>query len=216
MELLQYSKDILILELTNMATHNPGYITASTVGPLLTGKTDKLIAGGKTFALQIAFERAEIADLTLNNSFSGSVHTDWGNEYEDEAIHAYESQKLLEVTDQQKNAKKGWLSCTPDGYVGKDGLVEIKCPSVMQNHLNNLIREEWVKQYEDQVQFQMMITGRKWCDLVSYDPRFKDGYRLKVVRIKADPERHEFIMNRVDQAEEIIKEELELIKQFKK
>lgn len=198
-----------------MANHRPGYITASTVGPFLTGKTGKLIAGGINAARNIAAERERLIDPEQDNGFSGSVHTEWGNEHEADAIKAYEARNFVEVHGQQEVVVKDWLSCTPDGFVGEDGLVEIKCPSKMENHKENVLRNAWVSQYFDQVQFQMMLTERKWCDLVSFDPRQQPWAQLHVVRIARDESRIDFIKDRMKQAEQIINEELALIEAVK-
>ena len=64
-----------------MASHNPGYITASTVSPFLTGKGDKLLAGGITAAKKIAMERSRIVSIE-NDAFSGNSATEWGNEHD--------------------------------------------------------------------------------------------------------------------------------------
>ena len=79
----------------------------------------------------------------------------------------------------------------------------------MKNHYENLQRDAFLKDYEKQCQFQLYLSGRKWCDLVSYDPRYKDPYKLRIIRIEADLELHQLIEERVVLVEEIIKDELE-------
>lgn len=199
-----------------MASHNLGYITASSYDAILSnGRSYKgMGAGGVTFARQLAQERSGICDLSKDNKFEGNFATEWGNENEADAIKAYEAFKFVEVTDSQKNITKGWLSCTPDGYVGEDGLVEIKCPSTMKNHYENIQREVFVDQYYKQCQFQLYLSGRKWCDLVSFDPRYKDPFKIKVVRILPDLELHQLITDRVELVEEIIKEELKNLENY--
>lgn len=59
--------------------------------------------------------------------------------------------------------------CSPDGLVGDDGLIELKCP-MEKNHLVYLFRGSCPKQYQMQVQGQLWVTGREWCDFVSYHP----------------------------------------------
>src|SRR5690625_2640395 len=162
-----------------MASHNPGYITASTVSPFLTGKNDKLLAGGITAAKKIVMEGSGLVDIQ-NKIYEGNKYTEWGNEHEADAIRRYEEEQFVTVHGQQENVSEGWLSCTPDGLVGDDGLVEVKCPYSEYVHLSYLLdTDELVKKYNDQVQFQMMLTGRKWCDLVSYHPHWKGGKDLR-------------------------------------
>jgi predicted phage-related endonuclease len=77
---------------------------------------------------------------------------------------------------------------SPDGLVGADGLVEIKCPNTA-THLETLIGQAVPAKYIDQMQFQMACTGRKWCDFVSYDPRMPEHMRLFVRRVERDDKR---------------------------
>lgn len=185
-----------------MASHKPGYITASTVSPFLTGKGDKLIKGGIQAATEIALERYGVIDDV--SGFQGNSATEWGNTHEPIAIEAYERETFQQVTDSQKQVEQGWLSCTPDGYVGEDGLVEIKCPYASKNHLANILSKDFVGQYWNQVQFQLMLTERNWCDLVSFDPRFPDETQVIIERIYPDAGWQKRCMNRMEQAEAII------------
>jgi hypothetical protein len=59
--------------------------------------------------------------------------------------------------------------CSPDGLVGTDGLIEIKCPApetLIGYHGNG----ELPDQYKPQVQGQLLVTGRKWCDFFAWHP----------------------------------------------
>lgn len=94
---------------------------------------------------------------------------------------------------------EGMLGVSPDGLVNDDGLIEIKC-LVTQNHLYNIFRNAMnvfedeegnikdllPKDYRDQVQMQMWITGREWCDFVGYDSRLPVGLDMFIVRIARD------------------------------
>ena len=77
------------------------------------------------------------------------------------------------------------VGCSPDGLVGDDGLVEIKCPQ-STTHLEYLEADQPPKKYIPQMMAQMACTGRKWCDFVSFDPRLPDGLQLFIVRVNAD------------------------------
>lgn len=97
----------------------------------------------------------------------------WGLDHEDEARNAYEIMTSHNVT------QCGFIvhpniplaGASPDGLVGEDGLIEIKCPT-SETHVSFALTKEIKKEYIAQMQFQMACTGRKWCDFVSYDPRF--------------------------------------------
>ena len=74
--------------------------------------------------------------------------------------------------------------CSPDGLIEEDGMVEIKCP-LKATHKRTLLTGMPSK-HIPQVQGQMWIAGRQWCDFVSYHPLFPDSMRLYVERIKRD------------------------------
>jgi len=79
-------------------------------------------------------------------------------------------------------------AASPDGLVGADGLVEIKCPNIA-THIETLLSETIPDKYIVQMQWQMACTGRKWCDLVSFDPRLPQKFCLFVKRIHRDDKR---------------------------
>jgi hypothetical protein len=75
---------------------------------------------------------------------------------------------------------------SPDGAIGDDGLLEIKCPNTA-THIATLLGEEGVPaKYVTQMMWQMACTGRQWCDFVSFDPRLPDELRLFVRRVPRD------------------------------
>lgn len=76
--------------------------------------------------------------------------------------------------------------CSPDGLLGDDGLLEIKCPSSMQKHLDALRTGAHAVEYRWQAQHQLMTTGRKWVAMASYDPRFPEGLQLAITRVERD------------------------------
>ncbi len=75
---------------------------------------------------------------------------------------------------------------SPDGTVGDEGLVEIKCPSNMEKHLDALRTGAHAMEYQWQLQHQLYVTGRQWVDAASYDPRFPDGLQLAIKRVYRD------------------------------
>jgi predicted phage-related endonuclease len=75
---------------------------------------------------------------------------------------------------------------SPDGLVGQDGLVEIKCP-ITATHIDTLLGGSVPSKYITQMQWQMACTGRQWCDFVSYDPRMPTNMQLFIKRVPRDP-----------------------------
>lgn len=77
---------------------------------------------------------------------------------------------------------------SPDGLVGDDGLIEIKCPGTA-THIDNLLGSKISERYMTQMQFQLACTGRKWCDFVSFDARLPTKMQLKIQRVYRDDTR---------------------------
>lgn len=71
---------------------------------------------------------------------------------------------------------------SPDGFVGDDGLTEIKCPTTA-TAVKVLIADYLDETYQAQIQWQLACTGRKWCDYVVYDDRLPEHLRLYIRRI---------------------------------
>lgn len=76
---------------------------------------------------------------------------------------------------------------SPDGLVGDDGLIEIKCPNTA-THIETLKGGKIDRKYIYQMHWQMICTGRKWCDFASFDPRLTEEMQLHVQRVDLDPE----------------------------
>jgi putative phage-type endonuclease len=72
---------------------------------------------------------------------------------------------------------------SPDGLVGDDGLVEIKCPEEAA-HLDFLLTRQVPDRYHQQVQWQMCCAGRSWCDVVFYNPNFPGPMQLAIERVE--------------------------------
>lgn len=78
---------------------------------------------------------------------------------------------------------------SPDGLVGENGLVEIKCPKT-STHIKTLRGAAIDRKYTLQMHWQMICTGREWCDFVSYDPRLPHDLAMHIRRVDADAEFH--------------------------
>ncbi len=91
---------------------------------------------------------------------------------------------------------------SPDGLVGTDGLVELKCFEGA-NHLATLLSGEFESKYIMQADWQLAVTGRQWCDLAAYNPDPPPEMRLVVTRIERDEKR---IADLEAQVEEFLEE----------
>lgn len=110
----------------------------------------------------------------------------WGIDQEPYAISAYENETGLFVTGTGliDHPEISWSGASPDGLVGKDGQIEVKCPATT-THLNTLLTREIPAEYVPQITWQLACTRRAWCDFVSYDPRLPEHLQIVVVRVHA-------------------------------
>lgn len=106
----------------------------------------------------------------------------WGMETEPEAKDVYEEVTGRLITDVgfMDHPVIPFLGASPDGFVD-DGLIEIKCPTT-STHLTWAIDGEVPEEHKPQMIVQCLVTGRQWCDFVSYDPRVPESYQLFVRR----------------------------------
>ena len=121
-----------------------------------------------------------------------TVAMQWGTDQEPFALQAYNEAHLvnIETVGFVRHSTLA-VGCSPDGLVTEDmaatGLVEIKCPYNSAVHL-----ETWLngmpEEHMAQVQGQMWLTGREWCDFVSFDPRMPADLQLYVQRVQRNPE----------------------------
>lgn len=130
-------------------------------------------------------------------------HMDRGHEQEPDAVYDY----YLETGNKVKQVGfvelNDWVGCSPDGLVNEDGLIE--CKSQDFNLFMKLMEDGKITPiYNTQMQFNMFVTGRKWCDFVSYNPKFSKP--LIIVRVERDEEE----MKRIEETIEIVKKEIEL------
>jgi putative phage-type endonuclease len=152
--------------------------------------TARLKSGGWGASRTTLMDQLVAERLTgrLTESFT-SPAMKWGTDTEPEAREAYEMMMGLSVERVglvlHPNIDGGVAS--PDGLVGSDGLVEIKCPNT-STHISTLRGASIDGGYVKQMQWQMGCTGRRWCDFVSYDPRMPEEMQLHVRRVERDDE----------------------------
>jgi putative phage-type endonuclease len=113
-----------------------------------------------------------------------------GTELEPIARSAYEAEKGLFVTEcgLVDHPEIEGFAASPDGLVGDEGLMEIKCPNTAQ-HISFLQTGKPDTRYQWQMLAQMECTGRQWCDFVSFDDRLPEPLQLAIVRFELDEDR---------------------------
>jgi putative phage-type endonuclease len=118
------------------------------------------------------------AERYLNGAMQHGIDT------EPEARSAYEFELGVTVTEVGflDHPSIDMAGASPDGLVGDEGLVEIKCPQSAA-HIDVLLTKSVPEKYLKQMQWQMACTGRKWCDFATYDPRMPQELQLWVFRV---------------------------------
>lgn len=163
-----------------------GRVTASRVADVVAKTKSGWGASRANYAAELIAERltGEPAERFTNAAMQ------WGTDHEPDARAAYEffrDAAVVEIgfVDHPSIAMTG---ASPDGLVGDDGLVEIKCPNTA-THLDTLLSQTVPAKYVTQMLWQMACTGRKWCDFVSFDPRLPESMSMFVKRVERDDKR---------------------------
>jgi putative phage-type endonuclease len=160
-------------------------VTASRVADVMAKTRSGYSASRDNYMAQLIVER-----LTgkPTEGFSNAA-MEWGTQTEPEARAAYSAKtgELVEEVGFIDHPTIEGAGASPDGIVG-EGLVEIKCPQT-----NTML--EWIltrtipARYLAQMQFQMAVTGAKFCDFAAYDPRLPEHLQLLIIRIERDDTR---------------------------
>lgn len=160
-----------------------GRVTASRVHDVIARTKSGYTAARANYEAELIAERltGTQAERFINDAMR------WGTETEAQARANY---ALIHGADV---AEVGFVphptiemaGASPDGLVGDDGLVEIKCPNIA-THLATVLGAPIPVKYASQMAWQMACTGRQWCDFVSFDPRMPERHQLFVQRIGRD------------------------------
>lgn len=144
-----------------------GMITASVVGKLITTKTFKPASNDESRNLTKLLAAERITGWTDPTFMNDDM---WrGVECEPIARDFY-SEKYAPVTEvgfMVLETDRYKLGYSPDGLVGDDGLIEVKSPRA-KGHLSTIVAGTPPIVYMAQMQCGMLVSGRKWCDYVSW------------------------------------------------
>jgi len=114
-----------------------------------------------------------------------NAHTDRWHELEPLARWMYELETGNQVTEVWFIEYDEHVWCSPDGLVNNEWLLEIKCQSD-KVHFELILNGKIDTGYVRQMQMQMYVSGRQWCDFVAYNPNYKQSLRIKRVHIDPD------------------------------
>ncbi len=161
-----------------------GKVTGSNLHKVLAKTKTGYGADRGHYLTQLVLERitGQKADSYTNAAMQ------FGIEQEAFARAAYEAHRgvLVEEVGFIPHPTIPMAGASPDGLVGDDGMVEIKCPE-SKTFLEVILSDNPVSaQYFAQMQWQMRCADRSWCDYVVFDPRFPPKLQLFVVRVNRD------------------------------
>jgi putative phage-type endonuclease len=160
-----------------------GKVTASRVADIIAKTKTGVAASRGNYLAQLVAER--LTGQAADSFKSGAMQH--GTETEPMARMAYETETGQMVTEVAmiQHPKIEMAGASPDGLVGEDGLVEIKCPNT-STHIATLMADKAPSGYMAQMQWQMACTGRAWVDFVSFDPRMPEDMQLFIKRVPRD------------------------------
>lgn len=134
----------------------------------------------------------------------------WGHEYEQEARHHYELNNFVRVKQVGFIKKSEWIGCSPDGLIGEDEGLEIKC--FPTKHIEIADKKEYGKDEYIQCQVNLWISNRAAWNLCYYHPNFPESTKMISFRIDPDYELFKILDDRSKVFIEMIKEKIDKLK----
>lgn len=175
-----------------------GKLTGSTASVFLAkGKNNEFGVGAKTLIYRKAGEliTGESEPIYVNAAMERGI------ELEPIAINVYQEETYNVVKRVGFVELNSFVGCSPDGLIGDTGIIEVKCP-MPPEFTRYADTKEIPSDYFAQMQFNLFVTGRNWCDYVVYHPGFKNP--LLIERIERDEE----IISRFELAAKYFEQEL--------
>jgi len=160
-----------------------GKVTASRIADVMTRTKSGYGASRKNYMTELLVERltGEREESYINAAMQRGI------DEEPIARTEYELDRgvLVDEVGFMQHPSIEMSGASPDGLVGDDGMVEIKCPNTA-THVETLIAKSVDRKYLLQMQWQMACTGRAWCDFVSFDSRMPAELAMVVIRVPRD------------------------------
>lgn len=174
---------------------------ACRLGKLTASVAKTISTAGKGLETLCLEKATEILTGKPNESYKNEAMEN-GNLLESEARAIYELETGANVAQVGFVEESEFIGVSPDGLVGDDGLIEIKCPT-NKTYTQYLLDGKIKPEYYSQMQMQLFITERLWCDYVVYNPNFKKS--ITIQRVYPDKEEIKRIADGLAKGTEIIK-----------
>lgn len=159
-----------------------GIPTASNFGRIITPKTMKYSSQADDYAAELISDIVSLNPpfFTERNGHTPAMRN--GIDFEPEARRFYEMERDVDVSPGGFClSDDGRFGCSPDGLIGEEGCLELKCP-LAKTQVLYLIDGVVPPEYRPQVHGQLIVTGRKWVDFMSYAP----GLEPLLIRVEPD------------------------------
>lgn len=160
-----------------------GKATGSRIADIMARTKSGYSTSRKNYAAELACER--LTGKTTESYTNSAMQ--WGVEHEAEAKRVYEIMNFVDVIDVGfiDHPSIPMSGASPDGLIGDDGLIEIKCPNTA-THIETLTSGVIDRKYILQMQWQLACTERAWCDFMSFDPRLPENASTFIKRVYRD------------------------------
>lgn len=168
-----------------------GHLTASRMNAVLDfTKKGEPGADRKKYLIDLVAER--LTDSAVDHYITSDMQ--WGLDHEDEAVACYEEVSGNDVSRAgfMLHPRIEFCGASPDRFVNHDGLLEVKCPRTT-THVAWMLAGVVPEQHRPQMTLQLAVTGRKWCDFISYDPRVPARQRAFIRRFTPTAEEVETV-----------------------
>jgi putative phage-type endonuclease len=186
-----------------------GKVTASKVADIIAKTKTGISTSRGNYLIELALQRVtgKIEESFMNDAMQ------WGVDNEARARMAYEikSNNFVDKVAFVDHFLISNFGCSPDGLVGDDGLVEIKCPN-SATHWSYVRDNKPPSKYIIQMQSQMACTDKAWCDFVSFDPRMPERSQLFIVRVMRDQDLINSLETEVKKFLDEVEKEVKLMK----
>jgi putative phage-type endonuclease len=162
-----------------------GKVTASKMSDLLSkGRGSAPSKTSETYMMELIAEK-----LTgQSKPFFENDAMRWGTEKEPQARETYSvSNDFVAIEEVAFIEHNEFIGISPDGLIGDNGLLEIKCPNTT-TQLKRALSDDYSADYKAQIQCQLWVTEREWCDFVSFDPRLDCAAGYLQQRVMRDEE----------------------------
>ena len=171
-------------------------------GKMTASNAETIIANGKGLETYIYNLMAEYYSSAEKENY---INADMqrGIDLEPEAKIEFQFYTGLDIKEVGCVELNEYILASPDGLIGDDGLIEIKCPNdsiYFKLLLSNNIKPEYIAQ----MQMQMYVTDRQYCYFVSYNPNFEKS--LYITKINRDEEMIDKLKKGLERGTQLIKE----------